>query len=170
MVKSAFTQPDSTLGPVPEDNQPGHHPVVEQDKPTRRPRRPPALDRRFDFRFEAVMLLAALPFGVRPSTTGVQVNDREVQVRFGHWSMDLDRADIASVEVTGPYWLPKVVGPAHLSLSDGGITFATNRQRGVCIQLVHPRPAIEPFGVLRHGSLTVTVEDCDGLARLLDPS
>jgi len=169
MVKSALTQPDSDLGPVPEDNQPGHHPAVEQDKPTRRPARPAPLERHFDFRFEPVMSLAALPFGVRPSTTAVDVDEREVRVRFGRWSMDLERADIASVEVTGPFWLPKVAGPARLSFADGGVTFATNRQEGVCITLVHPRPAIEPFGVLRHGSVTVTVDDCDGLARLLQP-
>jgi hypothetical protein len=37
-AKSALTaskQPaqDDAAGPVPEDNQPGHHPEVEQDKP-----------------------------------------------------------------------------------------------------------------------------------------
>lgn len=71
--------------------------------------------------------------------------------------------------VTGPYHLIKVAGPPRLSLSDRGVTFATNRQVGACIQLRRAHRAIEPLGLLRHPSVTVTVDDPEGLCQLLDP-
>ncbi len=69
---------------------------------------------------------------------------------------------------TGDYSWPKVIGPAHLSLRDGGLTFASNPDAGVCISFHEPIPGIEPLGLLRHPSLTVTVADVAGLVELLD--
>ena len=57
---------------------------------------------------------------------------------------------------------PVYAGPPHLSLADRGITFATNRQRGLCIRLHRPHPAIDPLGLIRHPGVTVTVGDVDG--------
>ena len=90
-------------------------------------------------------------------------------VRFGPWSMDVARDNIADVAVTGPYQFVKTAGPARLSFADRGVTFATNGDRGVCIALRSPVPAIEPIGVLRHPGITVTVADCEGLAEALRP-
>jgi len=77
------------------------------------------------------------------------------------------RTNIAGTEVTGPFGLLRTLGPAHLSLADNGITFATNGDRGLCIRLHDPVPAIEPLGRLRHPGLTVTVADVDALAAAL---
>lgn len=159
-------EPNDSLGPVPEANQPGHHPRVEQDKP-RRPPKAPAVVRHFDFRFEPLLLPAALIVGVRPSTTGLDIDGKDVTIRFGRWSMSFPRADVTSAEVTGPYQLVKVAGPPHLSLADGGVTFATNRQAGACLQLSNPHRAIEPLGIIRHRSVTVTVDEPEELCRLL---
>lgn len=57
----------------------------------------------------------------------------------------------------------KTAGPAHLSLADKGLTFATNGDHGVCPIMRQAVPGIDPFGLLRHPNLTVTVADCDGL-------
>src|ERR687894_667062 len=91
---------DGPDGPIPEENLPGHHPEVEQDKPTGPPPAPrrrrleaaPKLDsERFDFRFEPVMRALALPFGVRPSNAWVEVDVDEVHIAFGPWHMRFPR-------------------------------------------------------------------------------
>jgi hypothetical protein len=46
---------------------------------------------------------------------------------------------------------------------DRGVTFATNPRLGLCVRLRHAVPAIEPFGLIRHPALTVTVGDVEGL-------
>ena len=161
-------------GPIPEDNLPGHHPAVEQDKPVGPPPRrrraaepaPAPTSERFEFRFEPIMQALALPFGVRPSNAWVEVGD-EVHIAFGPWQMRFPRTDVADVTETKDYWLPKVAGPPHLSLADRGVTFATTRERGLCIRLWRPHPGIGPFGLLRHPAATVTVDDVDGLAHAL---
>ena len=77
------------------------------------------------------------------------------------------RADVDDVTETGGYWLPKVAGPPHLSLADRGVTFATNRQQGLCITLTRPHKGIDPIGLFKHPGVTVTVDDLDGLAHAL---
>jgi hypothetical protein len=174
MARPDVTATDPGPAPIPEDNLPGHHPPVEQDKPTGPPPKPkrrvksvpgPETER-FGFRFEPVMQALALPFGIRPSNAWVEVGD-EVHIAFGPWHMRFPRADVEDVQETTDYWLPKVAGPPHLSFADRGITFATNRKRGLCIQLANPHPGIGPFGLIRHPGATVTVDDIDGLTHAL---
>lgn len=179
-------QPLDDLGPVPEDNQPGHHPKVDQDKPTGPPPTPrsaragkrataakPASSARasaprvFPFAFGPLMVPAAALAGVLPSNSRVEVDDEELVVRFGRWSMRVPRSDIESATVTGPYNLLKVAGPPRLSFADRGVTFATNRKAGVCISLRRPHRGIDPLGLIKHPGLTVTVTDPDELCRLL---
>ena len=159
------------MGPVPEDNLPGHHPEVEQDKPTGPPPRPaaaaPAVEH-FAFRFEPAMLPFALAAGVVPPATGGRVDDGLVTIRFGIWRMAFPVDEVAGVQASGDYWLPKVLGPPRVSLSDRGITFATNRQHGLCIELRHPQRG--PYPLLRHPGVTVTVETPDALAEALTRS
>lgn len=76
-------------------------------------------------------------------------------------------SNVASTIVNGPFGLLKTAGPAHLSLADRGLTFATNGERGLCITFDEPVPGIEPTHILRHPAVTVTVADCEGLAALL---
>jgi hypothetical protein len=177
MSQPDLTTPDPGPGPIPEDNLPGHHPPVEQDKPTGPPPRPKRKRRlteapklqveRFDFRFEPVMQALALPFGVRPSNAFVEVDVEEVHIAFGPWHMRFPRADVGDVTETTGYWLPKVAGPPHLSFKDRGITFATNRERGLCMQLSTPHPGIGPLGLLKHPGATVTVADIGGLTHAI---
>jgi len=125
---------------------------------------------KFEFRFDRPYLIAGLPFGVTPSTVGVEVDGEELRVRFGLWSLRTPVANVAGTEVTGPYGLLKTLGPPHLSLADKGITFATNADRGLCIRLHDPVPGIDPLGQIRHPGVTVTVADVDALASVLDAS
>ncbi len=124
---------------------------------------------RFEFRFARPYLIVGLPFGVTPWTTSVEVEGGDLQVRFGLWSLRTPVANIAGTEVTGPYSVLKTVGPAHLSLADRGITFATNAERGLCVRLHEPVGGIDPLGRLRHPALTVTVADVEVLATALAP-
>ena len=71
------------------------------------------------------------------------------------------------LRATGGYFPLKTVGPAHLSISDRGLTFATNDAEGVCIAFHEPVPGIDPRGIVRHPALTVTVDDPQRLVTLL---
>ena len=90
-----------------------------------------------------------------------------LEARFGPWRLGTPLGNIKHVEITGPYRFIKTAGPARLGITDRGLTFATNGNRGVLITFLEALPAIEPLGVLRHPELTVTVEDVEELARLL---
>ncbi len=89
--------------------------------------------------------------------------DGGLTARFGPWRVQTALNNIADVSITGPYTFVKTAGPAHLSLADRGLTFATNADRGVCLIMREPIPGIDPFGLLRHPNLTLTVADCDEL-------
>ena len=121
----------------------------------------------FAFRFDPTYRLLAAPFGVLPSRSGVEVTDEQLDARFGPWRVRTPLANVAGTERTGPYTLPKTAGPAHLSMADRGITFATNGDAGLCIRFHDPVTGIDPFRLIRHPGLTVTVDDIDGLARAL---
>jgi hypothetical protein len=55
------------------------------------------------------------------------------------------------------------MGPAHISLKDHGLTFATNGYRGLCMLFARPVTGIDPLGVIKHPGLTVTVSDPEAL-------
>lgn len=120
--------------------------------------------RRFDFAFAPVYRVAALPLGITPRTTQVQVAEGRLSVRFGPWSLSTPLSNLAGWEETGGFALLKTVGPPHLSFTDRGITFATNRDRALCVRFTDPVPGIEPTGRLRHPGATLTVADPTGLA------
>ena len=123
---------------------------------------------RFDFSFDALHRVFALPLGVVPATAHVDVEDGRLEARFGLWRVSTPLSNVTGTEASGPYNPLKTVGPAHLSLADRGLTFATNSARGLCIRFREPVPGIEPTGRLRHPGLTVTVADVDGLAASLE--
>ena len=124
---------------------------------------------RYPFRFAPAYRLAGLPFGVTPRSAWVEVGPDAVRARFGLWRLDIPRAAIDTVELTGPYRFAKTAGPARLALTDRGLTFATNGDRGVLIRFGRPLRGITPTGPLGHTELTVTVTDVDGLAAALRP-
>lgn len=121
----------------------------------------------FEFRFDPTYRRLAAPFGVRPSNAVVHVTDQQLDARFGPWRVRTPLANVAGTERTGPFTRPKTAGPAHLSMADRGITFATNGEAGLCIRFHEPVTGIDPFRVIRHPGLTVTVADLDGLEAAL---
>ncbi len=121
----------------------------------------------FEFAFDPEYRAAALAFGVTPGRTGVDLEDGRLVARYGFWRLETEVSNIEGTEVSGPYRLLSTIGPAHLSLADRGLTFASNRRRGICMRFKEPVPGLEPTGRLRHPGLTVTVADVDGLARAL---
>jgi hypothetical protein len=123
----------------------------------------------FPFRFDRAYRAAALPFGVTPHNAAITVSDSDLRVRFGPWHVATPLDNIVNVSITGPYAVVKTAGPARLTFSDRGLTFATNREQGVCIEFGRPIRGIEPTGRLVHPNLTVTPADCAGLARALRP-
>lgn len=123
--------------------------------------------RRFPFRFTPLYRLAALPFGVTESTAAVEVDATQLRIRFGPWRVRTPLSNVVSTTMTGPFSALKTAGPAHLSFVDHGMTCATNGERGLCIRFQEPVRGLEPFGLLRHPAVTVTVEECERLAGVL---
>lgn len=131
----------------------------------------PASVARFAFEFDWRYRLAALPFGVTPARAVLEI-DRTTEpallrVRFGWWTLATTLDNVRRTHRTGPYAVPKTIGPPHVSLRDRGLTFATAPDNGVCIEFVTPVHALDPFGVFSHPALTVTVADPDGVERAL---
>lgn len=117
---------------------------------------------RFDFAFAAPYRVPLALLGVRPSTSGVTVDDAELRIRFGPWVLTTRRDNVVAARTTGPYRWWRAIGP-HLSLADGGVTFGTTTAGGVCIEFAVPVSALAPRGLLRHPAVTVTVADGAGL-------
>ncbi len=121
----------------------------------------------FPFRFTRPYRVAARAFGVTPDSARVEVDDAALRVLFGPWRLTTELRNIAGLARTENYRFLKTAGPAHLSLADRGITFATNGDAGLCIRFTRPVRAMARSDRLRHPAATVTVADLDGLERLL---
>jgi hypothetical protein len=123
---------------------------------------------RFPFRFARAYRLPALVFGVVPATTWVEVDDEQLRARFGPWSLRTPLTNVAEVRETGGFHFAKTAGPAHLSLADHGVTFATNGAHAACVLFHEPVKAIDPTGRLRHPGATFTVADPPALIAALE--
>lgn len=168
MAKPTTTDPAL---PVPPENEPGHRPPVDQDKPVGPPPQPEASiprTTRFPFRFDGSIRPFSLLFGVAPSRAWVEVGETDLTVRFGWWTLHTPLENVEGAEVTGPYSWIKVAGPAHLSLADGGVTFATSTAGGACVRFREAVPTALPVSVLRHPAATVTVADPDAFVQELE--
>jgi hypothetical protein len=122
---------------------------------------------RFTFCFAPAYRRPAGLFGISPETAWVDVGADTLRARFGPWRVTTPLANISAIAVTGPYAFLKTAGPARLAITDRGLTFATNGDRGVLISFHSPVRGLDPLGVLRHPELTVTVADIDGLVERL---
>jgi hypothetical protein len=121
----------------------------------------------FPFRWTTAYRWAALPFGVTPGRASVRVDRDDLVILFGPWTLRTTTSNVVACEETSGYSFAKTAGPAHLSFSDRGVTFATNGERGLCMRFAAPVPAIDPLGRIRHPGATVTVDDIAGLRRAL---
>jgi hypothetical protein len=122
---------------------------------------------RFEFQFDPSYERLSKLFGVTPENAWVEVGDAMFEAHFGRWRVRTPLTNITAVEVTGPYRFWKTAGPARLGVTDLGLTFATNGDRGVLVTFQEKVPGMEPTGRMKHPELTVTVADIDGLVALL---
>ena len=123
---------------------------------------------RFEFSFAPTYKSLARVFGITPSNSWVEVTDERFRARYGPFRFSTPLQNIADVSITGPYALLKTAGPARLGITDGGLTFASNGERGVQLTFAQPVGGKGPLAALRHPELTVTVADPDRLAALLN--
>jgi hypothetical protein len=121
----------------------------------------------FPFAFATAYRLPALLFGITPSTASVRVEDGELRVRFGPWSLRTPLANVSGGELTGDFAFLKTAGPPHLSFSDRGVTFATNGDRALCVEFHEPVAGIDPTRRIKHPGATLTVAEPESLARAL---
>jgi hypothetical protein len=124
-------------------------------------------DLEFPFDFALPELLVGRLVGVTPASARLCISGDRLTARFGPWRVDTPLANVAGAELSGPYWWPRIIGPARLSLWDRGLTFATTDRQGVCIRFRRPVRGIEPLGLVRHRALTVTVADAPALVEVL---
>jgi len=122
---------------------------------------------RFGFHFAPAYRLAARPFGITPERAWVQVDDEHLLANYGPWRLRTPLGNVRQVAITGPYRFYRTAGPARLGITDGGLTFASNGERGVLLSFRERVPAIDPLGLIRHPELTVTVGDVRGLLSAL---
>jgi hypothetical protein len=122
---------------------------------------------RFEFSFAPSYRLPAALFGVRRSTSWVEVSESSLEARYGPWRVTTSLGNIRHVAITGPYAYPKTVGPARLAVTDRGLSFTPNGDRGVLICFAEPVRGLDPFGLLRHPELTVGVAEPERLVACL---
>lgn len=122
---------------------------------------------RYDFAFAAAYRPPALLFGITPWTAWVDLDDHDLHVRFGPWRLRTPVANLAGVQRTGDFRFVKTAGPPHLSFTDRGVSFATNRDSAVCVEFHDPVVGIDPTGRIRHPGATLTVADVDGFESAL---
>jgi hypothetical protein len=122
--------------------------------------------RHFPFRFDPAYRRLARLFGVTPDRASVKVGE-ELDARYGPWRVRTPLSNVAAAEATGPYSFLRTAGPARVAITDRGLTFASNGDRGVRIAFHSPVTGIERAGRIRHPELTVTVRDIDGLIEAL---
>jgi hypothetical protein len=113
----------------------------------------------FEPRYKAVLAL----LGVTPGTATVTLDDERVVARFGPWSCETPVSNAREVCITGPYRGYRAIG-ARGSFADRGLTFATTTAGGVCMLLREPVRGLDPFGLMHHPGLTVTVADRERFA------
>lgn len=130
--------------------------------------RPAPREETFRFRFDPRYRIAGLPFGVTEAGAWVRLGRRGLEAHLGPWTVQTPLANLAGAEVTGPYGFIRTAGPARLSFTDRGITFATNGDRGVCVRFVEPVTGLDVGGLVRHPALTVTVADVEGLRSAIE--
>src|SRR3954454_13623620 len=94
----------------------------------------------YEVAFAPAYRLPALLFGVLPGTTGVALGPQGLRVRFGPWRLRTTIANTADARTTAGFRWVKTAGPAHLSFSDRGVTFATNGDPAACVTFHTPVP------------------------------
>lgn len=93
---------------------------------------------------------------------GVDVTDEgDLIATFGRYRVKTTLDNIDHTDITGPHRWYTAVG-LRLSLTDDGLTFGTNHQKGLSIAFVDRVPKV--IGFRDHSMLWVSVADPEGLA------
>lgn len=82
-----------------------------------------------------------------------------LRVRFGLWRLSTPLENIEGSQLTGGFAWIKTAGPARLSFTDRGVSFATNGAAAVCLTFRTPVAAIDPTRTITHPAATITVAD-----------
>ena len=114
---------------------------------------------RHPFAFAPAYRLPALAFGITGSTAWVDLGPQGLEVRFGLWRLRTPLTNIAEARRTGGFSYLRTAGPAHLSLTDRGVSFCTNGDDAVCLTFHQPVAGIDPTRSLKHPGATLTVAD-----------
>lgn len=122
---------------------------------------------RFAFAFDPRYRALARPFGVTPERSWVAVGPEELAARYGPWRVSTQLSNVADARLTGPYRLLKTAGPARLGVTDRGLSFTSNGDRGVEIRFHRKIAGIDPTGLIKHPNLTITVQEPERLLELL---
>ena len=115
----------------------------------------------FDPKFRGFLRLA----GIHPGNSEVVVSEDTFRARFGRFRVTTPMDNVTDASVTGDYHWWKAIGVRY-SFSDGGATFGSNNDAGVCVRFRKPVPVYTRL--LRHPGLTVTVEDPEGVVAAID--
>ena len=122
----------------------------------------------YDFAFDPKYLVPLVAFGATPlSSSATLTDDDRIEVRFGYTKIETDIANVAGVELSGPYRAVRAIG-VRLSLSDRGLTFGSNTRRGVCVKFIEPVSAFPPWPTIQHPGVTLTLKDPEGFAAELE--
>lgn len=120
----------------------------------------------FDFVFDSRYLPLLRLAGITPERTSLRVDDAEVAIRFGTFSLTVPRDNITTTSVTGPHQPLRALG-IRMSLADRGLTLGTSVERMVCMEFARP-VRLRPFDITGHPGLSVSVERPQELATLLE--
>lgn len=122
---------------------------------------------RYPFAFDPRFARKLRLLGVRPDRAYVQIADQRLEARFGPWRVVTPLANIDEVRITGPHRPLRAIGP-RFSPSTRSLTFGSNVERTVRIAFHRPVPGMEPLGIVKHPSLSVSVADPEKLRDDLD--
>jgi hypothetical protein len=101
------------------------------------------------------------------SRSGLELDADGLRVRLGPWLVTTPLSNVAGAEVSGPYSPLRGLG-IRLSLVDHGLTFGTTTEGGVCLRFHEPVTGLDPWGLIRHPGLTVTVAEPDLVAEAIN--
>lgn len=117
---------------------------------------------RFDPRYAGALRLA----GITPSRAWLRLDEEELVARFGIFTLSTPRSNLRAAHVTGPHRALRAIG-IRMSLSDRGLTFGSAIDRTTCIEF-HDPIRLRPIDIVAHPALTVSVDDPEGLAALVN--
>ncbi len=105
-------------------------------------------------------------FGFRGSRDAVTLDDGDTfRATFGFVKLETPRSNITGAHITRGYRWWTAIG-ARRSMVDDGLSFGSNHDAGVCIHFAEKVPSLLKRS--GHSALTVTVEDLEGLTRVLE--